>query len=68
MKRRLRRWACTQFFLHISTAPVSTNNILSLAVGLFVVGLVIFGSMIIISNLDHSMRPLDQIMDMRKQR
>ena len=36
------------FFLHISTAPDSTNNILSLAFGVFVVGLVIFGSMIII--------------------
>jgi cytochrome o ubiquinol oxidase subunit IV len=56
------------FFLHISTAPDSTNNILSLAFGVFVVGLVIFGSMIIISNLNHNMMPLDQIMDIHKQR
>jgi cytochrome o ubiquinol oxidase subunit IV len=56
------------FFLHISTAPDSTNNILSLAFGIFVVGLVIFGSMIIVSNLNHNMMPMDQLMDIHKQR
>jgi cytochrome o ubiquinol oxidase subunit IV len=56
------------FFLHISTAPDSTNNILALAFGIFVVGLVIFGSMIIIANLNHNMMPIDQLMDMHKQR
>ena len=56
------------FFLHISTAPDSTNNILSLAFGVFVVGLVIFGSMIIMANLNHSMTPMDQLVDMHKQR
>jgi cytochrome o ubiquinol oxidase operon protein cyoD len=56
------------FFLHISTAPDSTNNILALAFGIFVVGLVIFGSIIIMSNLNHNMMPMDQLMDMHKQR
>jgi cytochrome o ubiquinol oxidase subunit IV len=56
------------FFLHISSAPDSTNNVLSLAFGVFVVGLVIFGSMIIVSNLNHNMMPMDQLMDMHKQR
>jgi cytochrome o ubiquinol oxidase operon protein cyoD len=56
------------FFLHISTAPDSTNNILALAFGIFVVGLVIFGSMIIISNLNHNMMPMDQLIDMHRQR
>lgn len=56
------------FFLHISTAPDSTNNILSLAFGVFVVGLVIFGSMIIMTNLNHNMMPIDQLMDIHKQR
>jgi cytochrome o ubiquinol oxidase operon protein cyoD len=55
------------FFLHISTAPDSTNNILALAFGIFVVGLVIFGSMIIIANLNHNMMPMDQLMDMHRQ-
>jgi cytochrome o ubiquinol oxidase subunit IV len=56
------------FFLNISTAPDSTNNVLSLAFGVFVVGLVIFGSMIIMSNLNHNMLPMDQLMDMHRQR
>jgi cytochrome o ubiquinol oxidase subunit IV len=56
------------FFLHISTAPDSTNNILALAFGIFVVGLVIFGSMIIMSSLNHAMMPIDQLMDLHKQR
>ncbi len=56
------------FFLHISSSPDSTNNILSLAFGIFVVGLVIFGSMIIVSNLNHNMQPMDQLMDMHRQR
>jgi cytochrome o ubiquinol oxidase operon protein cyoD len=56
------------FFLHISTAPDSANNVLSLAFGVFVVGLVIFGSMIIVSNLNHAMMPMDQLIDIHKQR
>ena len=43
------------FFLHISSGPESTNNILALAFGVFVVGLVVFGSMIIMANLDAGM-------------
>jgi cytochrome o ubiquinol oxidase subunit IV len=56
------------FFLHISTAADSTNNILALAFGVFVVGLVIFGSMIIMANLNHNMMPMQQLMDMHMQR
>jgi cytochrome o ubiquinol oxidase operon protein cyoD len=55
------------FFLHISSAPDSTNNLLALAFGIFVVGLVIFGSMIIMANLNHNMMP-DQMLDMHLQR
>jgi cytochrome o ubiquinol oxidase subunit IV len=56
------------FFLHISTASDSTNNVLALAFGIFVVGLVIFGSMIIMANLNHSMMPAHPIMDLHLQR
>lgn len=56
------------FFLHISSAPDSTNNILSLAFGIFVVGLLIFGSMIIMTNLNHNMTLNDQMLDMHLQR
>ena len=56
------------FFMHISSAPDSTNNILSLAFGIFVVGLVIFGSMIIMANLNQNMTLNDQMLDMHLQR
>ena len=53
------------FFLHISSAPDQTNNFLALAFGIFVVGLVVFGSMIIMDNLNHAMMPMDQLMQMQ---
>ena len=43
------------FFLHVSSGPESTNNIMALAFGIFIVGLVIFGSMIIMHSLDARM-------------
>ena len=54
------------FFLHISTAPDQTNNFLALLFGVFVTALVIFGSMIIMSNLNHMMVPMDQLMHMQR--
>ena len=43
------------FFLHVSSGPESTNTILALAFGTFVVALVVFGSLIIMANLDAGM-------------
>ena len=54
------------FFLHISSAPDQTNNILSLAFGIFVVALIVFGSMLIMSNLNHEMLPMDRLMQMQR--
>ena len=54
------------FFLHISSAPDQTNNILALAFGIFVVGLLVFGSMIIMANLNDYMMPVDQLMRMQR--
>ena len=54
------------FFLHISSGPDSTNNILALAFGVFVVALVVFGSMIIMANLNTNMMPTDQLMKMQR--
>ena len=54
------------FFLHISSAPDQTNNILALAFGIFVVGLIVFGSMIIMANLNHAMMPMDRLMQMQR--
>ena len=54
------------FFLHISSAPDQINNFLALAFGIFVVGLIVFGSMIIMANLNHAMMPMDQLMQMQR--
>jgi cytochrome o ubiquinol oxidase operon protein cyoD len=54
------------FFLHISSAPDQTNNFLALAFGVFVVGLVVFGSMIIMSNLNSNMMPADKAIEMQR--
>ena len=43
------------FFLHLSSGPEGTNTILALAFGVFVVALVVFGSLIIMANLDAGM-------------
>ena len=56
------------FFLHISSAPDQTNNVLALAFGIFVVGLLVFGSMIIMANLNHNMLPMDRLMHLQMQR
>jgi cytochrome o ubiquinol oxidase operon protein cyoD len=54
------------FFFHISTGPGDANNFLALAFGVFVVGLVIFGSMLIMSNLETLMPTMDQLMKMQR--
>jgi cytochrome o ubiquinol oxidase operon protein cyoD len=54
------------FFLHISSGPEGTNNILALAFGVFVVALVVFGSLIIMANLDGRMMPMDALMKMQR--
>jgi len=54
------------FFFHISTGPEDTNNFLALAFGIFVVALVVFGSMLIMSNLETNMPSLEQIMKMQR--
>lgn len=54
------------FFIHITTAPDNTNNVLALAFGVLIVCIVIFGSMFIMSHLNHNMMPMDVLM--RRQR
>jgi len=54
------------FFLHLTTAPDNTNNILALAFGLLIVGLVIFGSVWIMSHLNHNLMPIQQLMQMQR--
>jgi cytochrome o ubiquinol oxidase operon protein cyoD len=54
------------FFLHITTAPDNTNNVLALAFGVLIVVLVIGGSLWIMANLDANMMPVDQLMQMQR--
>ena len=53
-------------FLHISSGPEGTNTILALAFGVFVVALVVFGSLIIMTNLDAGMVGMDGLMRMQR--
>src|SRR5499427_7583090 len=45
------------FFLHITTGPDNTNNVLALAFGVLVVGLIVVGSIWIMENMNHYMMP-----------
>ena len=54
------------FFLHITTGPDNTNNVMALAFGLLIVFLVIGGSLWIMANLNQHMMPMDQIMQMQR--
>lgn len=54
------------FFLHITTAPDNTNNILALAFGVLIVALIVAGSLWIMAHLNHNMLPMDQIMRMQR--
>jgi cytochrome o ubiquinol oxidase operon protein cyoD len=54
------------FFLHISSSPDNTNNILALAFGILIVSLVVAGSLWIMANLDANMLPMDQLMRMQR--
>lgn len=53
------------FFLHITTGPDNTNNVLALAFGVLIVLLVMAGSLVIMTNLNGSMMPPADMMDMQ---
>jgi cytochrome o ubiquinol oxidase subunit IV len=54
------------FFLHITTGPDNTNNILALAFGTLVVFLIVVGSIWIMANLNYNMMPTGQLMQMQR--
>jgi len=55
------------FFLHITTGPDNLNNAMALAFGVFVVGLVIGGSLWIMYHLNGNMAMPSNMMDMHAQ-
>jgi cytochrome o ubiquinol oxidase subunit IV len=55
------------FFLHITTGPDSTNNVLALALGILIVILVAAGSIWIMANLNENMMPTPDLMNLHMQ-
>ena len=46
------------FFLHITTGPDNTNNVLALAFGVLIVGLILIGTLWIMTNMNANMTPM----------
>jgi len=55
------------FFLHITTGPDNTNNVLALAFGVLIVTVVIAGSLWIMANLNNNMMPPPELMNLHMQ-
>jgi cytochrome o ubiquinol oxidase operon protein cyoD len=56
------------FFLHITTGPESTNNVLALAFGVLIVFVVVAGSMWIMADLNENMMmPTAELMNLQMQ-
>jgi cytochrome o ubiquinol oxidase operon protein cyoD len=55
------------FFLHITTGPDNTNNVLALAFGVLIVILVVAGSLWIMTNLNDNMMPPAELMNLQMQ-
>ena len=53
------------FFLHITTGPDSTNNVMALIYGVFIVFVLIVGSVWIMTHLNNNMVPMERIMQMQ---
>jgi len=54
------------FFLHITTRPDSVNNVMALTFGVFIVFLVIVGSVWIMTHLNQNMIPMERLMQMQR--
>ena len=54
------------FFLHITSGPDNVNNVMALAFGLLIVMLLVFGSLWIMTHLDHNVMPMERVMKMQR--
>ncbi len=54
------------FFLHITSGPDSTNNVMALAFGVLIVILVIGGSLWIMDHLNNNMPSMERVMQMQR--
>jgi cytochrome o ubiquinol oxidase subunit IV len=55
------------FFLHITTGPDNTNNVLALAFGVLIVTILVAGSLWIMANLNDNMMPPPELMNLPMQ-
>ena len=56
------------FFLHITTVPDNTNNVLALAFGVLIVFLVMVGTIWIMGHMNANMMPSVDMMNLQMQR
>ena len=55
------------FFMHVNATEEGENTVLALGFGIFIVFLVVFGSIVIMNNLsDRAMPSMDQLMKMQR--
>jgi len=54
------------FFLHITSGADSVNNVMALAFGLLIVALLVFGSLWIMTHLNHNVMPMERMMQMQR--
>jgi cytochrome o ubiquinol oxidase operon protein cyoD len=54
------------FFLHMTSGSDNVNNLMALAFGLLIVMLLVFGSLWIMTHLNHNLMPVDKIMRMQR--
>jgi cytochrome o ubiquinol oxidase subunit IV len=55
------------FFLHVTTGPDNTNNVMALAFGVLIVALVVVGSLLIMADLNDNMMPAPELMNLQMQ-
>jgi len=56
------------FFLHITSGPDNTNNVLALAFGVLIVFLVMVGTIWIMAHMNSNMAPAPEMMNLTAQR
>ena len=54
------------FFLHITTGPDNTNNVMALAFGVLIVLVLMVGTIWVMTTMNHNMMPMDQLMHMQR--
>ncbi|RZM36220.1 MAG: cytochrome o ubiquinol oxidase subunit IV [Sphingomonas sp.] len=54
------------FFLHVTSGPDNTNNVMALAFGVLIVALVLVGSLWIMNHLHHNLMPMSAMADMQR--